>query len=191
MERKKKNIAFARGGNHLPIAHALRLLSIQELRFGLTILNLRKKREKKIWLDNNHFKWVKPKFSINLIMTAAPHCKWNCIVATVSRKHMNCRAYMYNRKKRCFVKAANKRHHIWHIWHVWCSDIHHMYVCQYGCQKKRKDLRNAANHLRYPTKMCLGPTIETSCFLIFHHCFIYWPFTISFFSIRREVGLRS
>ena len=21
--------------------------------------------------------------------------------------------------------------HIWHIWHVRCSDIHHMYVCQY------------------------------------------------------------
>ena len=30
------NIAFARGGAHLPIAHALRLLSTQDLRFGLT-----------------------------------------------------------------------------------------------------------------------------------------------------------
>ena len=30
----KSNIAFARGGAHLPIAHALRLLSTQELRFG-------------------------------------------------------------------------------------------------------------------------------------------------------------
>ena len=28
------NIAFARGGAHLPIAHALRLLSTKELRFG-------------------------------------------------------------------------------------------------------------------------------------------------------------
>ena len=36
------NIAFARGGAHLPIAHALRLLSTKELRFGLTKLNLRK-----------------------------------------------------------------------------------------------------------------------------------------------------
>ena len=36
------NIAFSRGGAHLPIAHALRLLSTQELRFGLTKLKLRK-----------------------------------------------------------------------------------------------------------------------------------------------------
>ena len=36
------DIAFARGGAHLPIAHALRLLSTKELRFGLTKLNLRK-----------------------------------------------------------------------------------------------------------------------------------------------------
>ena len=36
------NMAFARGGAHLPIAHALRLLSTQELRFGLTKLKLRK-----------------------------------------------------------------------------------------------------------------------------------------------------
>ena len=48
--RISTNIAFARGGAHLPIAHALRLLSTQELRFGLMKLNLRKKiREKKIW----------------------------------------------------------------------------------------------------------------------------------------------
>ena len=39
---KRRNIAFARGGAHLPIAHALRLLSTQELRFGLTKLKLRK-----------------------------------------------------------------------------------------------------------------------------------------------------
>ena len=39
----KLYIAFARGGAHLPIAHALRLLSTKELRFGLTKLNLRKK----------------------------------------------------------------------------------------------------------------------------------------------------
>ena len=36
------NIAFARGGAHLPIAHALRLLSTKELQFGLTKLKLRK-----------------------------------------------------------------------------------------------------------------------------------------------------
>ena len=42
-----KNIAFARGGAHLPIAHALGLLSTQELLFGLTKLNLRRKKEKK------------------------------------------------------------------------------------------------------------------------------------------------
>ena len=41
------NIAFAIGGAHLPIAHALRLLSTQELRFGLSKLNLRKKEEKR------------------------------------------------------------------------------------------------------------------------------------------------
>ena len=35
-------IAFAGGGAHLPIAHALRLLYSKELRFGLTKLNLRK-----------------------------------------------------------------------------------------------------------------------------------------------------
>ena len=43
-KERKKNIAFARGGAHLPIAHALRLLSKQELRFGLTKLKFRKKR---------------------------------------------------------------------------------------------------------------------------------------------------
>ena len=42
------NIAFARWGAHLPIAHTLRLLSSQELRFGLTKLNLRKKGEKNL-----------------------------------------------------------------------------------------------------------------------------------------------
>ena len=74
--------------------------------------------------------------------------------------------------------------HIWHIWHVWCSDIHHMYVCQYGCQKKRKDLRNAANHLRYPTKMYLWPKIEISYFLIF-------PLYFSEFPLYTLGGLRS
>ena len=39
------NIAFARGGAHLPIAHALRLLSTQELRFWLTKLKLRKSKQ--------------------------------------------------------------------------------------------------------------------------------------------------
>ena len=34
---------------------------------------------------------------------------------------------------------------------VWCSDIHHMYVRQYGCQNKHKDVRNSANDLKYPT----------------------------------------
>ena len=37
------NIAFARGSAHLPIAHALHLLSTQELRFGLTKLNSKRK----------------------------------------------------------------------------------------------------------------------------------------------------
>ena len=46
-EKKLQNIAFAKGGTHLPIAHALRLLSTQELRFGLTKLKLRKKEEEK------------------------------------------------------------------------------------------------------------------------------------------------
>ena len=57
--------------------------------------------------------------------------------------------------------------HLCHIWHIWWFDIHHMYVCQYGCQKKRWDLRNAANHWKYPTKLFLGPTNEISWFLIF------------------------
>ena len=35
------------------------------------------------------------------------------------------------------------------------------------CPKKRKDIRNAANHLKYPTQICLGPKIEISYFLIF------------------------
>ena len=40
--RTMSNIAFARGGAHLPIAHALRLLSTKDLWFGLKKLNLRK-----------------------------------------------------------------------------------------------------------------------------------------------------
>ena len=40
--KTSRNIAFARGGAHLPIAHALRLLSTQELQFGLTKLNSKK-----------------------------------------------------------------------------------------------------------------------------------------------------
>ena len=46
------NIAFARGGAHLPIAHALRLLSTQELRFGLTKL---RKKEEIFWLGDDCF----------------------------------------------------------------------------------------------------------------------------------------
>ena len=53
------NIAFARGGAHLPLAHALRLLSTQELRFWLTKLKLRKK-EVKNWLGE--FFWEGGKF---------------------------------------------------------------------------------------------------------------------------------
>ena len=41
--KDRKNIAFARGGAHLPIAHALRLLSNQKLRLGLTKLSSKKK----------------------------------------------------------------------------------------------------------------------------------------------------
>ena len=41
-----QNIAFTKGGDHLPIAHALRLLSTQELHFELKKLKLRKKEEK-------------------------------------------------------------------------------------------------------------------------------------------------
>ena len=37
----RTNIAFARGGAHLPITHALRLLSTKELQFGLTKFKLR------------------------------------------------------------------------------------------------------------------------------------------------------
>ena len=40
-----KDIAFARGGAHLPIAQALRLLSTQELRFGWKKLNSKKKKK--------------------------------------------------------------------------------------------------------------------------------------------------
>ena len=45
---KLGNIAFAKGRDHLPIAHAIHLLSTQELRFGLTKLKLRRKKKKKI-----------------------------------------------------------------------------------------------------------------------------------------------
>ena len=50
--------------------------------------------------------------------------------------------------------------------------------CQYGCQKKCNDLRNAAKHLRYPTKMCLGPKIEIFYFLIFPSYFSEFPLYI-------------
>ena len=53
-----------------------------------------------------------------------------------------------------------------------------MYECQYGCQKKRKDLRNAAIQLGYPTQMCLGPKIEISFFLIFPLYFSEFPLYI-------------
>ena len=52
--------------------------------------------------------------------------------------------------------------HIWHIWNWWHLAFNiYIYICQYGCQNKCKDLRNAANHLRYPKELFLGPTIET------------------------------
>ena len=42
-----RNIVFAKGGAHLPIAYTHRLLPTQELRFGLTKLKFRRKKERK------------------------------------------------------------------------------------------------------------------------------------------------
>ena len=55
-----------------------------------------------------------------------------------------------------------------------------MYVCQYGCQKKRKDLRNAANHLRYPNKLFEGPKTEISCLLVFS--FVFFIISFAYFA---------
>ena len=88
--------------------------------------------------------------------------------------------YVYRSNDRC------KKCHICHIWHVWCSDIHHMYVCQYGWQKKRKDLRNAANHLKYPTQLFLRPKIEKSHFLIFSWYFSEFPLYILAAQYQKE-----
>ena len=70
---------------------------------------------------------------------------------------------------RCHICHICHIWHIRHIWHVCCYDNHHMFVCQYRCQKKRYDLRSAANYLRYPTKLFLGPTTKISCFWIFQN----------------------
>ena len=57
-----------------------------------------------------------------------------------------------------------------------------MYVCQYWCQKKC----NAANHLKYPTQIFLGPTIEISYFLIFPLYFSEFPLYILAAQYQKE-----
>ena len=47
--------------------------------------------------------------------------------------------------------------HIKYIIYVILWHIVHAYIVQYGCQKKRWSLRNAANHLRYHTHFFLWP----------------------------------
>ena len=46
--------------------------------------------------------------------------------------------------------------------------IQWLYVCQYGCQKKRYDFRNAANNVKNTKILFLWLQTEISCYLIFH-----------------------
>ena len=47
MAYNRKSICVHRGGAHLPIAHAVRLMSTQELRFWVDEIELEKKEKKK------------------------------------------------------------------------------------------------------------------------------------------------
>ena len=47
------------------------------------------------------------------------------------------------------------------------SNVHFADTSNADMLKNMKDLRNAANHWKYPTKLFLGPIIEISCFQIF------------------------
>ena len=58
------------------------------------------------------------------------------------------------------------------------SVIWHAYILQYGCQKKRQNLRNAANLLRFTTKLFLWPKTDISCFPIFPLFFSEFSFYI-------------
>ena len=88
------------------------------------------------------------------------------------------------------------------------SGILHAYICQYGCQKKHQDLKNAANHLKYPTQIFVWPKIEISYFLIFSLYFsefplyilgglstigiqkpIFYFFAFSYFTMPKEQGV--
>ena len=53
-------------------------------------------------------------------------------------------------------------------------------ICMYVNMSiiKHKDLRNGVNHLIYPTKMCFGPKIEISYFLVFPLYFSEFPLYI-------------
>ena len=83
--------------------------------------------------------------------------------------------YLYMSYARCHVCHICQICHIWHIWHVWCSDIHHMYVCQYGCQKKRWDLSNTVRYLKHVTYFSSGLKFEKSYFLEFPLYFSEFP----------------
>ena len=51
----------------------------------------------------------------------------------------------------------------------------HTYLCQYGCQKKRWDLRNKFEEHKDYTKVVLGLEIEISYFVIFPLYFLEFP----------------
>ena len=67
------------------------------------------------------------------------------------------------------------------------SGIWHAYISQYGCQKKRMDVRNAANHLKYPSNIFVWPKIEISWFLIFPLYFSEFPLYISMYLCTVEL----
>ena len=67
---------------------------------------------------------------------------------------------------------------IYDIFDMYGAITYTMYVCQYGCQKNRQDLRKAANHLKYSTELFLGFKIEISFFQIFPLYFLEFPLYI-------------
>ena len=74
-------------------------------------------------------------------------------------------------------------------------DIYDMYgaltFCLYGCQKKRKDLWNAANHLRFPKILCFGQKTEISWCRIFPLYISEFPlYILLHFSVMKIVTLQ-
>ena len=77
------------------------------------------------------------------------------------------------------------------LWHT-LYDL--LYVCQYGCQKKHYDLKNAANCHNLPMKLFLWLKIEISSMLIFPLYFSEYPLYIidclgRLYFIRKYINL--